>query len=667
MNIGDNWNGWIVDKYIGEGSFGKVYRVVRNEFGHTYESALKVIRVPRSKAEEDAIRNEGMAEDSVTTYFRSMVEDIVSEFALMSELRGNSNIVSYEDHSVIKLEDSFGWEIFIRMEMLTPLFDYLKDHTFTIRDVIHLGIDMCKALEVCQKYNIIHRDIKPENIFVAKQGNFKLGDFGIARQMEKTSSWLSKKGTYSYMAPEVYKGLSYNSTVDIYSLGIVLYKFLNNNRTPFLPPYPEPIRYSDKENANIRRMSGDELIRPCNAKGRLAEIVLKACAYDPKDRYESPREMRKALESIEYSELEAKIIYPAGDDLKGMTSTTLDIESSQKGETVSIFDSTPEEQVAKEAKIEEERNAREEEQRRLEEERKAREEKLRINREKEQVRETKKKQKPEDKTEIEIKSAGNKAIAKRPIFWVAVAVVVLLACIIPIGYKYYHHVVPSVSGMAAQKAQTTLEEAGLGYKVKSKEFSDSVDRNAVISQSIKKGETVKKGTVVKVVISKGKAIPAPDLANVDIKKATKTLDDLGLKIKVVKEDYSDTVKKNCVISQTPNPKADCELEDTIEVVKSKGILQVEVPDVVGNSQDDAEKLIKDARLEPSAYNEYSSSVSYGIVISQSVDPGEKIDKNSTVTIAVSIGPAPVYKASGKKKGGKKSGGGGGGSGGPSIN
>lgn len=313
MEIGSKWNGWIVDSFLGEGSFGRVYKIKREELGYTYESALKVIRIPQNRAELTAVQNEGMSERSVTTYFHGMVEDIVAEFALMSKLRGNSNIVSFEDHQVEKLEDDFGWEIFIRMELLTPLFDYLKNNTFTVHDVIQLGIDLCKALETCQRYNIIHRDIKPENIFVSDQGTFKLGDFGIARQLEKTSSGLSKKGTFSYMAPEVYKGQPYNSTVDIYSLGIVLYRFMNNNRTPFLPPYPEQIRFTDRENANVLRMKGNPLPTPCNAKGRLKDIILKACAYEPMDRYVSAYEMRRALESIEDTEYEAMVVYPSGD------------------------------------------------------------------------------------------------------------------------------------------------------------------------------------------------------------------------------------------------------------------------------------------------------------------------------------------------------------------
>ena len=192
---------------------------------------------------------------------------------------------------------------------------YAYDHPLSRRDVIQLGIDLCRALELCQKYNIIHRDIKPENIFVSDNGDFKLGDFGIARTIERTMSGLSKKGTYNYMAPEIYRGSEYGFSVDIYSLGIVLYRLLNNNRAPFLPQPPEPITYTQRETALAKRMGGEELPPPVNGRGRLGEIVLKACAFDPKARYSSPVQMRQELETIQYGPEDGKIIYPSGDEL----------------------------------------------------------------------------------------------------------------------------------------------------------------------------------------------------------------------------------------------------------------------------------------------------------------------------------------------------------------
>lgn len=301
-----NFKEWEIEACIGEGAFGKVYKIVREEFGHTYDAALKVIEVPQNQAEYETIRNEMVNTQEAEEYFAGMVQDIVEEFTLMSKLKGNSNIVSYEDHSVIKKEDGYGWKIYIRMELLTGLFKHIKQVDVSNLDIVQLGIDICKALEVCQQYHIIHRDIKPENIFVSDVGTYKLGDFGIARELERTSAGLSKKGTRSYMAPEVYKGMEYNATVDIYSLGIVLYRFMNNNRLPFMPPAPEPIRYTDKEKADLLRMSGQPLPAPEKASDAFARVIVKACAYLPQERYQSASEMREELERVK--ELEQKEI-----------------------------------------------------------------------------------------------------------------------------------------------------------------------------------------------------------------------------------------------------------------------------------------------------------------------------------------------------------------------
>ena len=208
---------WMTTRQIGRGSFGTVYEIQRQDFGEVYRAALKVITVPQSREELQTVLEEGMSQTQAEQYFYSVVEDIVREFAIMARLKGTANVVSYEDHTVIRHPEGIGWDILIRMELLHPLLPYAYQHPFARRDIIRLGIDLCRALELCQKYNIIHRDIKPENIFVSDNGDFKLGDFGIARTIEKTTSGLSKKGTYSYMAPEVYRGAEYGFGVDIYS------------------------------------------------------------------------------------------------------------------------------------------------------------------------------------------------------------------------------------------------------------------------------------------------------------------------------------------------------------------------------------------------------------------------------------------------------------------
>lgn len=295
MEIGSYWKGWRIDRLLGEGAFGKVYKISRREMNFEYSSALKVISIPNNESEYKELRNQGMDDKSISTYFNSVAEDLMTELKIMSRLKGNTNIVSYEDHVIEQNPNTMGLKIYIRMELLTPLYDYIPSHPLTEKDIARLGVDMCRALEVCRKYNIIHRDIKPQNIFVSELGDFKLGDFGIARRLEKTESGLSKKGTYSYMAPEVYKAEPYNPTVDIYSLGLVLYNFLNNNRTPFLPPPNQPLKYTDRENANVRRMRGEAIPAPANASDPFTAVVLKSCAFSPADRYSNATEFKNAL------------------------------------------------------------------------------------------------------------------------------------------------------------------------------------------------------------------------------------------------------------------------------------------------------------------------------------------------------------------------------------
>ena len=324
-------DGWNITRLLGEGSYGKVFEIERSEFGQTYRAALKVITVPQSSAEVRSVISEGMSVSQAEAYFHGIVEELMHEFSIMFKLKGTANVVSCEDLRVLEHPDGIGWDILIRMELLHPLLPYVYEHPMARRDIIRLGIDICKALELCQRYNIIHRDIKPENIFISDNRDYKLGDFGIARTIERTTSGLSKKGTYSYMAPEVYAGREYGFSVDTYSLGLVLYRMLNKNRGPFLPQPPEAITFSSREQALGRRISGEALPRPFYGEGRLGEIVLKACAFDPKDRYSSPQQLRQELEAILYTQTDAAVIYPDGDEL------TMDRESYASARYAAAF------------------------------------------------------------------------------------------------------------------------------------------------------------------------------------------------------------------------------------------------------------------------------------------------------------------------------------------
>lgn len=300
------WPEWELIEKIGEGSFGKVYKAKRTERGRSFYSAIKIISIPASKGELDSVRSEMNNEQSTREYFRNLVEDCIQEIYTMEHFCGNSHVVSFEDFKVVEYLDEIGWDISIRMEYLTSFMDYCTGKELTEKEVIKLGCDLAMALIYCRKLNIIHRDVKPENIFVSRFGDFKLGDFGIAREQAHTMSNMSKKGTYSYMAPEIYKGEKYDSSIDIYSLGIVLYKLMNQNRLPFLSLDKQLITYRDKETALARRMAGEKMPAPVNASASFSHIILKACAYEPGKRYRKPEDMLRDLEKLRLAPVNAE-------------------------------------------------------------------------------------------------------------------------------------------------------------------------------------------------------------------------------------------------------------------------------------------------------------------------------------------------------------------------
>lgn len=294
--INEIWPAWHEVELIGHGAFGQVYKARREELGEVFYSAVKVIEIPSDEREVQEMLEEGHTSQSVRYYFESIVKDLMNEIKVLEILKSAANIVNIEDFSVKEKQDGIGWEAYIRMELLENLDTYRRNHTMSQNDVVKLGIDLCRALEYCQQSKIVHRDIKPKNIFVDAYGNYKLGDFGIARQMEKTQSTMSRKGTDAYMAPEVRFGDSNSSyNVDIYSLGVVMYRLLNRNHLPFEPVEKELISYQEKENALAKRLKGEPLPLPVDADTTLGRMIVKACEFSREKRYQSASEMKRDL------------------------------------------------------------------------------------------------------------------------------------------------------------------------------------------------------------------------------------------------------------------------------------------------------------------------------------------------------------------------------------
>ena len=277
MQRSDIWAGWKIVREIGRGASGAVYEIQKEEAGHTYRAALKEIYLENSEAAQQKISR-----------FRK-------EALLLSELRGDSHVVSYVDHAVIPDGES-GVYILIQMELLQPFNDWFSSCRIDDGTVKKVGLDLCEALTRCQKRNIIHRDIKPQNIFVSKFGDFKLGDFGVAAVTDDEHFRWSLAGTRPYMAPESYREWIYNYSTDVYSLGMVLYYMLNDGRLPFIES--DAPGDAEKEIALSRRIRGDKIPDPAHGAPALKAAVMKALSFQPENRYQSAGEFREALEKI---------------------------------------------------------------------------------------------------------------------------------------------------------------------------------------------------------------------------------------------------------------------------------------------------------------------------------------------------------------------------------
>lgn len=294
MDIRDvKWPGWEVVEEIGSGSYGNVYKIKRTLVNMVEYAALKIITIPRNAAEIDDLIDEGYERSSVTDHYKKQKDDIVREYELMASLKGCPNIVHAEDISIVQQPNYVGWDIYIKMELLTPLKKAARN--MQEQDIVKMGMDICNALMICKKNNVIHRDIKPANLFVSDTGVYKLGDFGVAKTTAKTQRG-TYAGTEQFMAPEVFANKEYGASVDIYSLGLVMYWLLNNRRFPFVPQ--GIVQVSEEEQAKTRRLSGEALPEPVSGSRELKNIVLKACAFDPRARFESAEAMYYALAGL---------------------------------------------------------------------------------------------------------------------------------------------------------------------------------------------------------------------------------------------------------------------------------------------------------------------------------------------------------------------------------
>lgn len=287
----------IVEK-VGEGAFGTVYKI-KNQ---NKISALKVVEYNNlSRFAQDLY--DGNVDEAIIAYEKQFELEANREIEFLKQFIGIENIVQYRDSYIEKDVEKHIFKYYIEMEYLIKLSDYIKQHKrFDLKQVLLFGIHACDALSAVHSKGMIHRDIKPSNFMVStskKYRVYKLVDFGVAK--EKFDGLGTIIGTNDYMAPEVFNTQQYDKRADIYSLGLVLYYLMNNNRPASWQISDVYERQEKRFEEGLPYISKSDKFERCekntNVNKWIMKIIRKATKENPEERYLSAEDMRKDLMS----------------------------------------------------------------------------------------------------------------------------------------------------------------------------------------------------------------------------------------------------------------------------------------------------------------------------------------------------------------------------------
>ncbi len=254
---------------------------------------LKHISVPASDEQLQALLLSGAYADesAANEYFSGVAQSLVEEAERSKQLLDCPYILPFLGAQKQPKENGVGYDVFAVLPKRVSLQAYQSENAVSHLRGINLGIDICTALTALHEAGYVHANLKPENIFLSETGRFLLGDFGLISTQDLQYSVLPEQYKSHFTAPELREVLGgLNNTIDIYSLGMVLYRIYNGNHAPF-----EDEKTSASE-ADRLRHDGEALPAPIYADYELAQIIQTACAHDPKDRYQSPAQMRQVLE-----------------------------------------------------------------------------------------------------------------------------------------------------------------------------------------------------------------------------------------------------------------------------------------------------------------------------------------------------------------------------------
>ena len=257
----------------------RCYPAMREDSDEKY--IVKVVSIPASQVQLEALLLTGAYRDqaSALAYFKELADSTVKEAEGLQMLSKLEGFVSYEDWQIAPMDGGVGYDVYLVGTYTRSLDKHLRRNPMTHLSAINLGLDLCSALAVCRRAGCLFVDLKPSNVFISDNQTYHIGDLGIVPLSSLKYASLPDKYRSSYTAPEIKDAFaSLNETVDIYALGLILYQAYNNGELPFEGDAP-----------------AEPLSAPMYADYEMSEIILKACAPDPADRWQNPSEMGQAL------------------------------------------------------------------------------------------------------------------------------------------------------------------------------------------------------------------------------------------------------------------------------------------------------------------------------------------------------------------------------------
>lgn len=447
-----------------------------------------------------------------------------------------------------------------------------KRGALTLAEVVDIMLQLTSAIACAHESYIIHRDIKPQNVIILEDGRLKIMDFGIAAQLNSNelTQTNSVMGTVYYLPPEQANGTATTTKSDIYSLGILMYELVVG-KVPFRGE--SPVEVAIKQ---MKESIPDIVSYNPDIPQSIENIILKACAKNPKNRYDSALEMHEDLKTALNKDRfdEAKVVYEYPEN-------RFDEE-----------DITPKRAT---------RSAKQE----------------------------------NDKKE---KKLNKKILIASIVSGILLLAAIFTFFIYPAFFSNKTVEVPDVSGMTVSKAEKKLENKGFEVATKiKKEVNDKVKEGRVIETDPEAGRNVKKGTKITLIVSKGsEKIEIEDYTGKDYYEIKAKLEAAGIEVATDKKDIEEDgqTKENTILDQDVQPGEKLGKGDSITLTLPN--FYVVYPDFAkdGYSLVDVRNFCTKNEITLEVKYQSDSSHNDGTIIYQNMVAGTKVNKGATLTITI---------------------------------